>query len=421
MANLRSLSSSRPLQARSFGLAAVLSVGALVMGACGDDGSSAADTTAAPAQADAPPVVATTSIWADVTANVACNEVEVTTLIPVGTDSHTFEPSVQDADQLREAALIVANGLGLEEGVLDAIDAAEADGVAVVELAENLNPIEAGAGSHSHSEEEKAHSEGDGHAHAEEEKAHSEGDGHSHSEGDGHSHSEGDGHSHSEGDGHSHAEEMPAAAPAPAPTDPAAPADPAAAPAEEEKKEDGHSHSHDGGDPHVWMDPDRVAMAVPLIAEALTSLEGFPLDAEQVATCADEYVAELEALSTELDEQFAGLSPEQRRLVTSHEALGYLADRFDFEVIGAIIPSTSTLGESNVRDLEELATTMQEKGVTRIFGEVTGSDDVAAALAEQVGSEVEVVALYTESLGDEGSDAATYIDMMRTNGSLIVG
>jgi zinc/manganese transport system substrate-binding protein len=225
----------------------------------------------------------------------------------------------------------------------------------VVELAEGLNPIEAGTG---HSEEEKPAEE--------------------------------DGHS------HSHEEEKPA-------------------------EEDGHSHSHEGEDPHVWMDPDRVALAVPVIAEALASLDGLPVDAAQIDACAEDYVAELGALSGELDEQFAGLSAEQRRLVTSHEALGYLADRFDFEVIGAIIPSTSTLGESNVRDLEELASTMTDKGVTRIFGEVTGSDDVAAALAEQVGSQVEVVALYTESLGDEGSEAATYLGMMRANGSLIAG
>jgi zinc/manganese transport system substrate-binding protein len=353
----------RPIS-RPFGLASMAAVCALVLGACGDDVAQTSSTTAPDsadtadtdaAAVDAPAVLATTSIWADVTANVACNEIEVTTLIPVGTDAHSYEPSVQDADELRAAGLVVANGLGLEEGLLDSIEAAEADGVPVVELAEGLNPIEAGTG---HSEEEKPAEE--------------------------------DGHS------HSHEEEKPA-------------------------EEDGHSHSHEGEDPHVWMDPDRVALAVPVIAEALASLDGLPVDAAQIDACAEDYVAELGALSGELDEQFAGLSAEQRRLVTSHEALGYLADRFDFEVIGAIIPSTSTLGESNVRDLEELASTMTDKGVTRIFGEVTGSDDVAAALAEQVGSQVEVVALYTESLGDEGSEAATYLGMMRANGSLIAG
>ena len=64
---------------------------------------------------------------------------------------------------------------------------------------------------------------------------------------------------------------------------------------------------------------------------------------------------------------------------------------------------------------------MDELGVTRIYGEVTGSDEVAAALAERVGSQVEIVELFTESLGDEASGAATYLDMMRTNGDLIAG
>ena len=325
-----------------FAVGALCSV-ALVLAACGDDGSEDAGTDAAPSD-DAPAVVATTSIWADVTSEVGCGEVDVTTLIPIGTDAHAYEPSVQDADLLLGAGLIVANGLGLEEGTIDAIEAAEADGVTVIELGGELDPIEGG-----HSEEE-AHSDEEGHS-----------------------------------------------------------------------EEEGHSGEESGMDPHVWMDPDRVAMAVPLIAEGLKSVDGLPVDAAQIDACADEYVAELTALSAELDEQFAALTPTQRKLVTNHEALGYLADRFDFEVIGAIIPSTSSLGESNVRDLEELAATMKEQGVTRIYGEVTGSDEVSAALAEQVGSQVEIVELFTESLGDEGSGAATYLEMMRTNGTLIAG
>ena len=132
-------------------------------------------------------------------------------------------------------------------------------------------------------------------------------------------------------------------------------------------------------------------------------------------------MAELSALAAELDEQFAGLDPSQRQLVTNHEALGYFAERFGFEVVGAIVPSTSSLGEANVRDLDDLAALMDELGVTRIYGEVTGSDEVAAALAERVGSQVEIVELFTESLGDEASGAATYLDMMRTNGDLIAG
>jgi ABC-type Zn uptake system ZnuABC Zn-binding protein ZnuA len=372
------------VSARRLSLAAVVCSAALLGAACGDD--EAANTSDEPTGASdsAPTVVATTSIWADVTSQVGCGEVEVTTLIPVGTDAHAYEPSVQDADLLSGAGLVVANGLGLEEGAIDAIETAEADGVTVIELGDQLEPIEGGHSEEAHSDEE-AHSEGEAHS---EEEAHS------------------DEKAHSDEEAHSEDE---------------AAADEEAAASEEEahSEEEGHSHGESGMDPHVWMDPDRVAMAVPIIAEGLASMDGLPVDAEQIDACAEEYVAELTALSAELDEQFAGLTGSQRKLVTNHEALGYLADRFDLEVTGAIIPSTSSLGESNVRDIEELAATMQEQGVTRIYGEVTGSDEVSAALAEQVGSDVEIVALYTESLGDEGSGAETYLDMMRTNGSLI--
>lgn len=342
-----------------------LSVGVAVvamLGACSDD----TDVTSDAGDADAPTVIATTSIWADVTSQVGCGEVQVDTLIPVGTDAHEFEPTVQEADELRGASLVVANGLGLEEGLTDTLDVAERDGVTVVEVGPELDPI--AGGDHDHADDE-AHSEDDA-AHADEEAGHSEEEAHS----------------------------------------------------EDEAHSDEADHDHgDGDDPHVWMDPERVALAVPVIAEALEQVDGLPVDAEQIQGCADDYVAELTALSEEMASTLGALEGTQRHLVTNHEALGYLADRFDLEVIGAVIPSTSTLGESNVRDLDELAQVMQEEGVTRIFGEVTGSDQVAAALAEKVGADVEVVALYTESVGDPGSGAETYLDMMRVNAGLIAG
>jgi ABC-type Zn uptake system ZnuABC Zn-binding protein ZnuA len=342
-----------------------------MLGACSND----TDVASGADDSSTPTVIATTSIWADVTSRIACGEVQVDTLIPVGADAHEFEPSVQEADALRDASLVVANGLGLEEGLTDTLDAAEADGVTVVEVGPELDPI--AGGGHDH--------EGDQHA---EDEAHS----------DDAAHSEDDGHDH-EGEGEAaHTED------------------------EAEHAEDDAGHDHgDGDDPHVWMDPERVAMAAPVIAAALEQVDGLPVDAEQIQACADRYVAELMELSDEMASTLGALEGSRRHLVTNHEALGYLADRFDLEVVGAVIPSTSTLGESNVRDLDELAQLMKEEGVTRIFGEVTGSDQVAAALAEKVGADVEVVALYTESTGEPGSGADTYLDMMRLNAGLIAG
>ncbi len=74
-----------------------------------------------------PAIIVTTSIWADVVSNVTCGEARVETLIPIGSDPHGFEPSLADRKRLEEAVLVVANGLGLEEGLDDTLSAV-ADG-----------------------------------------------------------------------------------------------------------------------------------------------------------------------------------------------------------------------------------------------------------------------------------------------------
>ena len=112
---------------------------------------------------------------------------------------------------------------------------------------------------------------------------------------------------------------------------------------------------------------------------------------------------------------------ERRKLVTNHEALGYFADRFDFEVIGAVIPSLSSLGEGNARDLETLADTMRREDVTTVFAETSRPKRVAEGLASLVGDRVEVVDLFTETLGAPDSSAGTYVGMLREDASRIAG
>jgi zinc/manganese transport system substrate-binding protein len=319
---------------------------AAALAAC--SGSDATDSGAAGAG-----VVASTSVWADVVAHVACDAVEVPALVPIGTDSHSFEPSVQDADTLREAQLVVVNGLGLEEGLTDALHTASEDGATVLELGPELDPLAA-----------------DGHA-ADADHADDEGD--------------------------------------------AADDDHAA----DEHADEESGHDHGDTDPHVWMDPDRVATAVPLIAAALTEVDGLDLTTEEIDGCAADYVTELGELSAEIERTVAVVPPERRSLVTNHEALGYFADRFDFEVVGAVIPSTSSLGEANPRELDELAATMRSAGVSAIFADTTSPTKLADSLAEQVGSQVAVVELFTESLGGPDSGAASYVEMLHTDASRI--
>ena len=112
----------------------------------------------------------------------------------------------------------------------------------------------------------------------------------------------------------------------------------------------------------------------------------------------------------------AAIPPERRLLVTNHDAFAYFADRYDFEVIGTVIPSSSTLGEASAGQLAELAELIDQHQVPAIFAERLGSATEAEALAERLG--VEVVELDSDALADDGP-ASTYTGMMRANAEAI--
>ena len=106
--------------------------------------------------------------------------------------------------------------------------------------------------------------------------------------------------------------------------------------------------------------------------------------------------------------------------MTNHEVFGYFADRYGFEVAGTVIPAGSTVDGSSAGALAELAALIEAEGVPAIFSDVSASDQLAQALAEEVG-DIAVVELFTESLGDADSEGSTYIDMIRTNAERIAG
>ena len=100
----------------------------------------------ADADDDAPIVVATTSIWADIVDRIDCaDQFTVETLIPVGGDAHSFEPSVRDRQRLGDAALVIANGGGLEAQLEDTLDAVAGDGVTVMSV---FDQVDAGEDPH---------------------------------------------------------------------------------------------------------------------------------------------------------------------------------------------------------------------------------------------------------------------------------
>lgn len=166
-----------------------------------------------------------------------------------------------------------------------------------------------------------------------------------------------------------------------------------------------------------------MADGVRLIAAALAELDS-GVSADEWAARADAYAAEILEVHDELTLMFASIPAERRVIVTNHDALGYLAHRYGFEVLGTIIPGASTQAETDPRRFAQLIEAVEAAGVRAIFAENTDSTRLAEQLASEVVGrsdlEVRVVRLYTDALGPQGSGAETYLGLLRTTGALIV-
>ncbi len=349
----------------------------LVLASCGTDSGDTSSTTvaaasggespqeqASPSQTSADPllIVATTTILGDIVMNLVGSDAELVVLLPVGADPHDYRASSAQVTLLHDADLVVANGLGLEEGLIDVLETAEADGVNLLEVGEFLDLIQI---------EEEGHEDHEDEGHEDE----------------GH---EDEGH---EDEGHEDEDHE-----------------------DEDHEDEGHEgHAHTGSDPHFWLDPLRVVEAAKLIANELAAIDPSIDWAERAAA----YASELESLHSEIESILATIPPDDRKLVSNHEALRYFAARYGFEVVGTVIPGGATLADPSSAELAALVETIREEGVTAIFAETIESSDLAEAIAAEAGADVKVVDLYTGSLGETGSGADTLIGMLRVNAERI--
>lgn len=181
------------------------------------------------------------------------------------------------------------------------------------------------------------------------------------------------------------------------------------------------SYAADGADgvpdPHFWTDPARMVDVVHAVEAALSDVDG--IDTDAIRSNAVEYQSELERLDAYMTAAFAAIPKEQRALVTNHHVFGYLAERYDFTVIGSSIPGGTTLAAPSAADLRALATAIDTTQVPTIFAESSQPDRLMQVLATEAGIHVDVVELFTESLTEPGEGADTYLTMMRSNAERI--
>ena len=180
--------------------------------------------------------------------------------------------------------------------------------------------------------------------------------------------------------------------------------------------DDEHGHGHGACDPHLWMDPHNVILWVLQIRDALSAQD--PGNADIYAANAAAYNQELLALESDfILPALMDLPVDERVMVTSHEAFGYLATTYRFELIFTLA-GISTMVEPSARDVAALIDTVRDEGVPAIFGDPFAPQPIMSAIVAETGAEL--AKLYSDTLSDAGGPAATYLDYMRYNVTTIV-
>jgi len=169
-------------------------------------------------------------------------------------------------------------------------------------------------------------------------------------------------------------------------------------------------------DPHVWYDPRNVLIWVDNIERTLG--EADPANAQAYRDNAERYRAQLRELDAWIEQQVAQVPSARRELVTDHDALGYFAARFGFRLVGAVIPSFSTLAEPSAQDIAALEEAIRALGAPAVFVEQSVNSTLSRRVAQDTG--VKLVYLYGGSLSEPNGPAATYVAYMRFNTSAIV-
>ncbi|MBM4068090.1 MAG: hypothetical protein FJ271_03985 [Planctomycetes bacterium] len=178
-----------------------------------------------------------------------------------------------------------------------------------------------------------------------------------------------------------------------------------------------HKDEHED-DPHVWHDVKNAIHMVGVIRDALA--EADPPNAPKYKANADAYLAKLQALDAWVVEKVATLPKQNRKLVTSHDTFGYFAARHDFDVVGTLLTSVSTeASDPSSATFAKLVESVKAARVPAIFAENVHNPRLMERLAKEAGVKL-APPLFTDALGQPGSEGDTYEKMIRHNVTVIV-
>ncbi len=264
-----------------------------------------------------PVVLASASFLADIAQNVAGDRLTVNSLLPAGTDPHSYQPVPADAVKIEQSTVLIVNGIDYEHFIESLLENTDGERL-IITVSNGLEPL--------------------------------------------------------------------------------------------------HEDEHEAGDPHMWLDPNLVITYVKNIRAGLTDAD--PEGADVYQTNADAYIAQLEDLDAWITQEVAHIPAERRLLVTNHEALGYFAERYGFQIVGTLLQSASSGASVSAQELSAVIEEINATGAPAIFLDEVENGNLAQQIAEETGVLI-VDDLHLESLTD-GAPAGTYIGMMRYNVMRIV-
>ena len=174
---------------------------------------------------------------------------------------------------------------------------------------------------------------------------------------------------------------------------------------DEEGHDDHAGHDHGAYDPHFWFDPNRVAYAAEYIESKLVEFD--PSNASEYETAGKAYVTELKGLVGQVSELISTIPSQNRKLITTHESLGYLEAKFGLEVLSTIIPSLDSANEISPSQLVGVIDVIEDNNVKVIFIEAEAPSVYAETIVAETGIKA-VEGLWVETL-KEGQSYSEFL------------
>lgn len=168
-------------------------------------------------------------------------------------------------------------------------------------------------------------------------------------------------------------------------------------------------------DPHIWFNADLWASSLPGLAQEICSLDDSKC--ENFVSNANSYKQRLDSLHNYAGQELARIDDDRRVLITAHDAFKYFGDAYNIEVRG--LQGISTLSEFGLKDRIDLVNFIVENGIGAVFVESSVSQKNILAIVEackEKGHDVIIgESLYSDAMGEDGTEEGTYIGMFRSN------